>query len=494
MVQCILVGGIILERDLFDPREGGGSGLDGASQTRIDLGAPLAERMRPRTLGEVLGQEHLIGEDRVLRRAVEEDALRPFIFWGPPGTGKTTLARIIAKTTNAHFITLSAVLHGVKELRASVDEAKRMARRKVRTILFVDEIHRFNKAQQDALLPQVEDGTVILIGATTENPSFEVITPLLSRVRVLVLESLQESHLVALLRRALADAERGLGGMGLSAEDEALRRAAMMSGGDARSALNVLEAAATLAGENRRIDAALIGEAAQRKILLYDKSGEEHYNLISALHKTMRASDPDAALYWLARMLEGGEDPMYVLRRLVRFASEDVGMADPRALSVATAAQQAFHFIGPPDGKLAIAQAVVYLAQAPKSDAVYRGFGAAERAVREREASPVPHHLRNAPTGLMRDLGYGDGYQHAHQFDDAVVEMEGMPEGLQGTRFYHPTSRGYETEVRKRLARREETWNQRMGERLHTPEEGRLDDRRPADPAMPGKRGRRRGG
>ena len=480
-------------RELFDPAESEGSGAGRAPEARVDPGAPLAERMRPRTLDEVLGQDRLIGEGRALRRAVEEDALRPLIFWGPPGVGKTTLARVIARRTKAHFITLSAVLHGVKELRASVDEARRIALGNVRTILFIDEIHRFNKAQQDGLLPHVEDGTVILIGATTENPSFEVIAPLLSRASVFVLEGLKEPHLVALLRRALEDAERGLGGMGLAAEEEALRVIARMSSGDARAALNVLAAAAALAGGNGRIDARLAAEAAQRKTLLYDKSGEEHYNLISALHKTMRASDPDAALYWLARMLEGGEDPMYILRRLVRFASEDVGMADPRALGVATAAREALHFIGLPEGKLAIAQAVVYLAQAPKSDAVYLGFGAAERAAREREAPPVPLHLRNAPTGLMKDLGYGEGYRHAHRFDDAIVEMEGMPEGLEGTRFYHPTSRGYEAEVRKRLARRGEILNERLAERLRIPDEERPGDRRPADPAMPGRRGRRRG-
>ena len=477
-----------MERSLFDQRGNGDSGGAEARAPQIDTGAPLAERMRPRTLDEVLGQEHLIGQGRVLRRAVEEDSLRPLIFWGPPGTGKTTLARIIAQKTNAHFITLSAVLHGVKELRAAVGEAKRMRRRNVRTILFVDEIHRFNKAQQDGLLPHVENGTLTLIGATTENPSFEVIAPLLSRARVFVLERLKEKHIVVLLCRALEDEERGLGILKLGADDDTLRRVAALSSGDARSALNILEAAAALAGENRRIDSSLVGEAAQRKTFLYDKSGEEHYNLISALHKTLRASDPDAALYWLARMLEGGEEPMYILRRLVRFASEDVGMADPNALSVVTAAQQAFHFIGLPEGKLAIAQAVVYLAQATKSDAVYRGFGAAVRAVRERDAPPVPHHLRNAPTGLMRDLGYGESYQHAHEFEDAVVEMEGMPEGLQGTRFYHPTSRGFEAEVQKRLAMREDILN----ERFNVPDEKSIDDRRPSDPAMPGRRMRRK--
>ncbi len=480
-----------MERGLFDQTDDGDSTAE-ARTHQADSMAPLAERMRPQTLDEVLGQDHLIGPGRVLRRAVEEDSLRPLILWGPPGTGKTTLARIIAIKTSAHFITLSAVLHGVKELRAAVDEAKRMQQRKMRTILFIDEIHRFNKAQQDGLLPHVENGTLTLIGATTENPSFEVIAPLLSRARVFVLEGLKEEHIVALLRRALEDRECGLGAMKLEAEDDALRRVAILSSGDARAALNILEATAALAGRDRRINLTLAGEAAQRKTLLYDKSGEEHYNLISALHKTLRASDPDAALYWLARMLEGGEDPMYILRRLVRFASEDVGMADPDALSVAMAAQQAFHFIGLPEGKLAIAQAVVYLAQARKSDAVYRGFGAAERAVREEDAAPVPLHLRNAPTGLMRDLGYGGDYQHAHEFDDAVVEMEGMPEGLQGTRFYHPTSRGYEAEVRKRLTMREEILNERLGERLNVPNEKSMEDRRPTDPAMPGRRARRK--
>ena len=504
-----------MEMELFDPpepdrtggrgaRAGSAGSTSGPSAPRgAEKDVPLADRMRPRTIDEVLGQDRLLGPGKVLRRAIERDEVRSVIFWGPPGTGKTTLARIIAQRTGAHFITLSAVLHGVKDLRAGIDEARAMRRRGRKTILFIDEIHRFNKAQQDGLLPSVEDGTVILIGATTENPSFEIIAALLSRARVFVLEALGESSLLGLLQGALEDKERGLGRTGLRAEEDALRRIASLASGDARAALNILELAAAIAldesapggparGEGApAIGEAEVSEAAQRRVLLYDKSGEEHYNLISALHKTLRSSDPDGALYWLGRMLEAGEDPMYLLRRLVRFATEDVGLADPRALQVAMAAQQAFHFIGLPEGKLAIAELTVYLAAAPKSDSVYRAYGRVQRAIEDRPAEPVPKHLRNAPTGLMKDLGYGKGYQHAHQFDDAVVEMEGLPDGLRGERFYRPGKRGFEAEIASRLRRREEILAERMGKSLGVPEEPPSKDCRPTDPAMPGRRARR---
>ena len=417
--------------------------------------APLADRMRPRALDEVLGQEHLLGAGAVLRSAIETGELHSMILWGPPGSGKTTLARLMAHTAGARFVAFSAVLSGVKEIREVVAEAERArARQGTRTILFVDEIHRFNRAQQDAFLPHVETGTLVLVGATTENPSFEVNSALLSRCRVYVLRPLGEDGLVAIMRRALGDAARGLAGLGAEVDDDALRLIARLANGDARAALNVLEVAVgrVPAGDRRRVTAASVREAAQKKTLLYDKSGEEHYNLISALHKSLRDSDPDAALYWLTRMLEAGEDRLYLARRLVRFASEDVGNADPQALLLTLAAKEAYDFLGDPEGELALAQATLYLALAPKSNAVYVAYDAAQTDVRERPAEPVPFHIRNAPTRLMKDLGYGAGYQYAHDAPDARVDQDDLPEALRGRQYYRPTDRGLETELGRRLA------------------------------------------
>ena len=419
-------------------------------------GTPLADRMRPQTLDEMVGQEHLVGPGRVLRDAIERGELHSMILWGPPGSGKTTLASLMAHVAGARFVAFSAVLSGVKEIRQVIAEADiERTRHGRRTILFVDEIHRFNRAQQDAFLPHVEKGTVVLVGATTENPSFEVNSALLSRCRVYVLHALTEDDLVGIMRRALTDRERGLGALRPEADDEALRLIARLANGDARAALNMLELAVTMVARGARparVTEAAIREAAQKKTLLYDKSGEEHYNLISALHKSLRDSDPDASLYWMTRMLESGEDPLYIARRLVRFASEDVGNADPVALTLTLAAKDAYHFLGSPEGELALAQATLYLALAPKSNAVYTAYNEAKADVTERPAEPVPLHIRNAPTGLMKDLGYGRGYQYAHDAADARVGQEHLPEALRDRQYYQPTDRGLEAELGRRLA------------------------------------------
>jgi len=427
-----------------------------ASTAGTTPAGPLADRMRPSTLDEVVGQEHLLGPGRVLRAAIESGELHSMILWGPPGSGKTTLASLMAHVAGARFVAFSAVLSGVKEIRQVVAEAEtERTRRRQRTILFVDEIHRFNRGQQDAFLPHVEKGTIVLIGATTENPSFEVNSALLSRCRVYVLRGLEEPDLLTLMRRALNDRERGLARLGAGVDDEALRSIARLANGDARSALNVLELAVQLAPASsgrRVVTEETIRQAAQRRTLLYDKSGEEHYNLISALHKSLRDSDADAALYWMTRMLDSGEEPLYVVRRLVRFASEDIGNADPRALTLALAAKEAYDFLGSPEGELAIAQATLFLALAPKSNAAYVAFNEARADVQERPAEPVPLHIRNAPTGLMKDLGYGSGYQYAHDAPDAQVDQEHLPESLRGRQYYRPTDRGLEAEIGRRLA------------------------------------------
>jgi len=415
--------------------------------------APLAERMRPRTLDEYVGQEHLLAPGKPLRLAIESDDATSMIFWGPPGTGKTTLAKIIAQMTQASFIEFSAVLSGIKEIKQVMVEAEKAARYGSRTILFVDEIHRFNKAQQDAFLPYVERGTIRLIGATTENPSFEIIAALLSRCRVYALLPLTEEQIVSLLKRALTDKERGLGASGVEADEEALATIAAYASGDARNALNALDVAAKLTegrGE-KLITKALAADALQRRVLLYDKQGEQHYDIISALHKSVRNSDPDAALYWLSRMLEAGEDPMYCARRIVRMAVEDIGLAAPEALNLCLSAKDAMHFLGHPEGELALAQAVVYLALAPKSNAIYTAYGAVQADIEATAAEPVPLHLRNAPTKLMKELDYGKDYQYAHDVEDRVADMECLPRSLAGRRYYHPTSEGREKLLAQRM-------------------------------------------
>ena len=416
---------------------------------------PLAERMRPRTLDEVVGQEKLLGPGKPLRVQIENDDLGSMLFWGPPGCGKTTLARLIARLTRSEFIPFSAVLTGIKEIKEVMADAERKSRSGERTIVFIDEVHRFNKAQQDAFLPHVEAGHITFIGATTENPSFEVISPLLSRTKVYILDPLTSPQIVELLRRAIADKERGLGNESIEASDEILFRIASYANGDARSAYNTLELAARSA--IRRPDGSLsitpelLEDVLQRKLLRYDKAGEEHFNLISALHKSVRNSDPDAALYWLARMLESGEDPLYLARRMVRMASEDIGLAEPGALAVTLAAKDAFDFLGAPEGHLALAQAAVYLSLAPKSNALYTGYGEVLEDVKKTEADPVPLHLRNAVTGLMKHVGYGKGYQYAHDSEDKVTDMQCLPDNLAGRAYYQPTDQGFEQRLRQRL-------------------------------------------
>jgi putative ATPase len=460
---------------LFNPIPSPG-GDNPADRTR-----PLADRMRPRTLDEYVGQEHLIAPGKPLRVQIERDDIGSLIFWGPPGTGKTTLAKIIANMTRADFIEFSAVLVGIKEIKQVMADAERAKQYGTRTIVFIDEIHRFNKAQQDAFLPHVEKGNIRLIGATTENPSFEIISALLSRSRVYVLKPLTEEQIVLLLRRALEDKERGLGEMNLSASDEVLQQIAAYSSGDARSAYNVLEVAAALAlstsashpskttkdglastssslqesaigrQSSGEITLEIVKEALQKRVLLYDKAGEEHYNLISALHKSVRNSDPDASLYWLARMLESGEDPLYIARRVVRMAVEDIGLAEPNALALCMAARDAVDFLGMPEGNLALAQAVVYLAVAPKSNALYTAYNQVQEDVESTAAEPVPLHLRNAPTGLMKNLGYGQGYQYAHDLQEKVADMQCLPDNLKDRRYYRPTNEGVEKRIRERM-------------------------------------------
>ena len=425
------------------------------SQDEPLAGRPLADRMRPKTLDEFMGQEDLLGPGKPLRIQIERDDLSSMLFWGPPGCGKTTLARIIARSTKSEYIPFSAVLAGIKEIKEVMAKAEGVRHYGRRTIVFVDEMHRFNRAQQDAFLPHVEAGNILLIGATTENPSFEVISPLLSRMKVYILKALSAEQVAMLLRRALEDPTRGLGNENIQISEEIIERIAILANGDARSAYNTLEAlvfgTAPDAAGRRAVSQAVLEEVLQKKLLPYDKSGEEHFNLISALHKSVRNSDPDAALYWLARMLESGEDPLYLARRMVRMASEDIGLAEPNALAVTLAAKDAFDFLGPPEGNLALAQAAVYLSLAPKSNAVYKAYGEVQEDLKNTIAEPVPLHIRNAVTGLMSNMGYGKGYQYAHNAEEKVTDMTCLPESLIGRIYYAPTDQGFEARIRQRL-------------------------------------------
>jgi len=439
-------------RDDPDPPGGGGP---------LRPGAPLAARMRPRTLEEFKGQDELLGAGRPLRTMLEAGTLSSMIFWGPPGSGKTTLARLLASGMDATFVPFSAVTEGVPRVREIIGEARARKQATGRdTILFCDEIHRFNKAQQDAFLPVVEDGTITLIGATTENPSFEIVRPLLSRAPVFVLEPLSADALIEVIQAALLDVDRGLGGLKLTVEDDALADMAVAADGDARRALGALEASAVLVGRGGVVDRKKAAEALQHRFAVYDKSGEGHFNLVSALHKAVRGSDPDAALYWLARMIDAGEDPLYLARRLVRMASEDIGLSDPNALGVVMAARDAYHFLGPPEGELALAEATLYLATAPKSNRVYRAWKDARESARETGAEPVPHHIRNAPTDLMKGLGYGKGYRYDPDEDHGVSDQTYLPASLEGRTFYRPGPYGHEATIQKRL----DWWAARRGE------------------------------
>jgi len=429
--------------------------------------SPLADRMRPETIEEYVGQLHILGAGKPLRRQIERDELGSMILWGPPGSGKTTLATIVARKTRSDFLRFSAVLSGIKEIKEVMAAAEKSRQYGRRTVLFVDEIHRFNKAQQDAFLPYVERGDIVLIGATTENPSFEVNAALLSRAKVYMLSALSTDEVQTLLRRALVDEKRGLGVQRVEISDDLLRQIAVFSNGDARSAYNTLETAVAAAARDAEgratVTESLIEDAIQRKILLYDKAGEEHYNLISALHKSVRNSDADASLYWLGRMLEAGEDPLYIARRVMRMASEDIGLAEPNALSLTVAAMQAVHFMGMPEGNLALAQAVVYLALAPKSNAVYVGYGEVVRDAQQTLAEPVPFHLRNAVTGLMANVGYGKGYQYAHNADDKLTNMQCLPDNLKDRHYYRPTDQGLEKRLKEKMQAIEE-WKKKYAQ------------------------------